>query len=58
VADSSSNVHPVKIGNYMGRNHGKIIEVSSTQIQLEEIVSDGMDGYFLRPKVITLTESG
>ncbi|MCP8900736.1 pilus assembly protein PilP [Gilvimarinus xylanilyticus] len=53
---SQRSVEPVTIGNYMGRNHGRVISVSPTQIEVMEIVSDGDDGWVERPRIIKLQE--
>lgn len=38
-------VRDVQVGNYMGKNHGRIVEITSTQINLIEIVEDTRLGY-------------
>ncbi|MDO4896976.1 MAG: pilus assembly protein PilP [Moraxella sp.] len=38
-------VRDVQIGNYMGKNHGRIVEITSTQINMIEIVEDTRLGY-------------
>lgn len=35
----------VQVGNYMGKNHGRIVEITSTQVNLIEIVEDARLGY-------------
>lgn len=50
------SVEPVTVGNYMGRNHGKIISATPNQLELMEIVSDGDDGWVERPRIIKLEE--
>ncbi|WP_049723511.1 pilus assembly protein PilP [Gilvimarinus polysaccharolyticus] len=50
------SVEPVKVGNYMGRNHGKIMSATPNQLELMEIVSDGDDGWVERPRIIKLEE--
>lgn len=56
IKDSSGGIHRVKEGNYMGKNHGKITRASVSNIELLEIVSDGLDGWVERPRVLTLSE--
>ncbi len=56
ISESSGIVHPVREGNYLGKNHGKIVSTSETQIELLEIVSDGLDGWVERPRVLALSE--
>lgn len=38
-------VRDVQVGDYMGKNHGRIVEITSTQINLIEIVEDAKLGY-------------
>jgi type IV pilus assembly protein PilP len=40
VKSSDGTVHRVKVGNYMGKNYGKIIRIVNDKIELMEIVSD------------------
>lgn len=54
VRDTESNVHRVAMNNYMGRNHGKVIELGDTFISLIEIVPDGLGGWLERPKTLNL----
>ena len=37
---SKEGVQRVKVGNYMGLNHGKIIQITDNQIDLVEIIKD------------------
>ncbi len=55
IRDGQSEVHRVKVGNYLGRNFGKIIDISETQIDLIEIVPSGKDNWVERPRVIILS---
>ena len=57
IDDNSGLVHRVSKGNFMGRNHGKIIEVSESQVSVVEIVSSGSDSWIERPRTIKLRES-
>jgi len=57
VNDGTGNIHRVTTGNYMGRNHGRIVGISNNQISLVEIVPDGGNGWVERPKVMKLIES-
>lgn len=56
VSDPSGTIHWVKNGNYVGKNHGKIIDTAENKIELIEIVSDGLDGWVERPRAIALSE--
>ena len=56
IRDPAGGVHRVTLGNYLGRHHGKIVEMSDTYVAVIEIVSDGTeDGWVERPRTIKLT---
>lgn len=54
VKDGQGEVHKVRVGNYLGRNFGRIVEISETQIDLIEIVPSGKENWVERPRVILL----
>ena len=54
VRDGQNEVHRVKVGNYLGRNFGKIIDITDTQIDLIEIVPSGQENWVERPRIIVL----
>ena len=49
-------VHREKIGDYLGTNHGKVVAISESQIDVVEIVTDGEGGWVERPRSLTLKE--
>lgn len=56
IRDPEGGVHRVKIGNYLGRNHGKIVDMTDTYVAVVEIVSDGTeDGWVERPRTLKLS---
>ena len=56
VRDPSGGIHRVTVGNYMGKNHGRITSATNSQISLVEIVSNGLDAWVERPRTIQLSE--
>lgn len=55
ILDPEGGVHRVTQGNFLGRNHGKIVEMTDTYLAVIEIVSDGSaDGWVERPRTIKL----
>ncbi len=54
IRDPDGGVHRVRVGNFLGRNHGKIVEMTETYVAVIEIVSDGNDGWVERPRTIKL----
>ena len=55
VADDGT-IHRVKNGNYLGQDHGQILRISESRIEMVEIVSDGQDGYHERSAFLALNE--
>jgi len=56
IKDPDGGVHRVKAGNYLGRAHGKIVDMTETFVSVVEIVSDGTpDGWVERPRTIKLS---
>ncbi|MEO0435874.1 MAG: pilus assembly protein PilP [Pseudomonadota bacterium] len=56
IKDPQGGIHRVQIGNFLGRNHGKIVEMTETYLAVVEIVSDGTsDGWVERPRTIELS---
>ena len=56
VQTNDGLVHRVTVGNHMGQNFGRIVAISDSQIQLVEIISDGLGGYLERPAAIALAD--
>jgi type IV pilus assembly protein PilP len=56
IVDSNGGVQRVKEGNYLGKNQGRIVEITPTQVSIIEIVPDGRDGWVERPRSLTLSE--
>jgi len=56
IRDPEGVIHRVPVGNYMGKNHGKVVNISSTEVDLSELISDGADGWLVREASIALGE--
>lgn len=54
ISDEHGDVHRVKIGNYLGQNHGQITNVTELGIQVLEIIPDGDGGWVQRPRAIQI----
>lgn len=48
VQTSDGLVHRVVPGNYVGQNDGRIVMIDEGVIQVEELVTDGIGGFFKR----------
>lgn len=54
IKDPKNAVHRVQLGNYMGKNEGRIIEITETDILLIETIPDGIGGYIERDASIAI----
>lgn len=54
IEDAVGVVHRVAVGNYLGRNFGRIESITETQLNLREIVPSGNGGWVERPQTLTL----
>jgi len=52
----AGGVHRLKVGDYLGRNDGRIVAISATQVDVVEIVPDGQGAWLERPRTIPLKE--
>lgn len=56
VKASDGTVYRVKVGNYMGKNHGKVIRILKDKIELMEIVPDKPGTWREQSASVALTE--
>ena len=56
VQTSDGLIHRVVPGNYLGQNDGRINDISESEIELVEIISDGIGGYIERDAAISLSD--
>lgn len=56
ITDPQGAVHRVQLGNYMGKNYGKVILVTEDHLELLEIVPDNQGGWVERPARVDLSE--
>ena len=56
VQTSDGLIHRVVPGNYMGQNDGRIIAIRDSEIELIEIISDGIGGYLEREAAVALAD--
>lgn len=56
VQTSDGLISRVTVGNHMGQNYGRITNISESQIQLVEIVPDGLGGFIERPAGVGLSD--
>jgi type IV pilus assembly protein PilP len=56
LISGASGVHRVRVGDYLGRNHGKVLAIDEAKIDVAEIVPDGEGGWLERPRSLSLKE--
>ena len=56
VQTSDGLVHRVTVGNHLGQNYGRITDISDAEIELVEIIPDGLGGYLERPAAVGLSD--
>lgn len=56
LVSGAGGVHRVKVGDYLGRNHGRIVAIEESSVEVIEIVPDGEGGWLERPRSISLKE--
>lgn len=49
-------VHRVVPGNYIGQNDGRVMSVTDGEVQVEELVPDGIGGFYKRSAAIGLSD--
>ncbi len=54
VQDKDGTIHRVQPGNYAGQNHGKIVKISENEINLVELIPDGISGWIQRQAQLKL----
>lgn len=56
LISGAGGVHRVKIGDYLGRNHGRVLAIDESKVDVVEIVPDGEGGWLERPRSLSLKE--
>ena len=56
VRDPDGVVHRVSVDDYLGKNHGQIVSIANTEIELTELISDGNGGWLQREASLALEE--
>lgn len=57
VVDTNGEIHRVAVGDYMGQDHGQVVNIDPSKIKLVETISNGRGGWITRPQSIELVES-
>ena len=56
IKDPEGRIHRIQLGSFLGRDHGRVVEMGDAFVVVTEIVSDGIEnGWVERPRTIELT---
>ena len=56
IQTSDGLIHRVVPGNYLGQNYGRITDITESEVDLVEIISDGIGGYIERDAAVGLAD--
>jgi type IV pilus assembly protein PilP len=56
IQDNENVVHRVREGNYMGQNHGLVLDVQPSHVEVRELVQDGRGGWQERRVRVAMAE--
>jgi type IV pilus assembly protein PilP len=54
VKDPQGVIHQVRVGDYMGQNYGHVTQVTSSEVDLVELVPNGSGGWMERDASVAL----
>jgi len=55
IKDPEGRIHRIQLGSFLGRDHGRVVEMGDAFVVVTEIVSDGTEsGWVGRPRTIEL----
>jgi len=54
IRDVDGTVHRISVGNYLGKNHGKVSAISPDEVELSEFIADGAGGWLVRDASMAL----
>ncbi|MFN7096325.1 MAG: pilus assembly protein PilP [Gammaproteobacteria bacterium] len=55
ISTPSGAIYSIAMGQYIGQNYGKVINITQQKITVQETVSDGLGGWVTRMKELPLT---
>ncbi|MCF6254972.1 MAG: pilus assembly protein PilP [Gammaproteobacteria bacterium] len=56
VRASDGTLHRTKTGRHLGKNNGEIVSITESQLELKEIVPDGLGGWMERMTTLAVGE--
>jgi len=56
ISAPDKSVYRVQVGNYIGKNYGKITSITETSIEINEVIPDGAGGWVDRKASLSLSQ--
>lgn len=56
VRSSDGTLYRTTVGKHLGKNNGRILKITESQIELQEIVPDGLGGWIERTSTLSASE--
>ena len=56
VRASDGSLHRTRTGRHLGKNNGEIVSITESQLELKEIVPDGLGGWMERMTTLAVGE--
>lgn len=56
VRDPQGTVHRVREGNYLGQNHGRIVDITERRVEVQELVRTGEQAWTERQAALSVSE--
>ena len=54
IRDPDGVVHRVAVGNYIGKNYGRVLSIQADEVALSEFIADGLGGWIVREAEVAL----
>lgn len=56
IRASDGTLYRITTGRHLGKNNGKVVSITETQLELKEIVPDGLGGWIERMTTLAVSE--
>lgn len=56
VRDTEGKVHRIREGQFLGQNHGRVIQIDQTRIGVRELIPDGHGGWLEREAALAIRD--
>ena len=57
IKTGTGNVHVAQLGEYLGKNNGRIITINESKVEIVEVVPNGSGGWITRPQSLGLDQA-